>query len=77
MGWTEDKERMMRDIKFRAWDGGDMIFFGLALCNDESSRWYFNTEVIEDYIFMQFTGLLDKEGVEIYEGDIITLEPDD
>ena len=52
----------MREIKFRAWD------------NYEKKMWYPRT-IGEGFIkmsgLMQFTGMLDKNGVEIYESDII------
>ena len=50
----------MREIKFRAWDGREMI----DCASDATPETPF-------WIIMQFTGLLDKKGKEIYEGDIM------
>jgi uncharacterized phage protein (TIGR01671 family) len=71
----------MRQIKFRAWDkgkrrmslqpftiqevfynGGDTYAEELNEINDR-----------DDLILMQYTGLKDKNGKEIYEGDIVSL----
>lgn len=57
---------MKREIKFRAWYGGKMRENKEALrllYNNSSDCEIFHTESI----FMQFTGLTDKNGKEIYE----------
>ena len=55
----------MREIKFRVWNGYSMYSPTIAGIYDIS---VFLSEIEN---LMQYTGLKDKNGVEIYEGDII------
>jgi hypothetical protein len=66
----------MREIKFRAWDDGKMIYQSdihhLSLEDYEVLRLAkFFCNVRDDCKLMQYTGLKDKNGKEIYEGDIL------
>ena len=63
----------MREIKFRAWDGDQMIEsyeVGISKFFDMCDGEYEDFGATEN--IMQYTGLKDKNGKEIYEGDIMS-----
>ena len=60
---------MQREIKFRAikHQTKEIIYFTL----EDLMRGKYVFSYPEHWVFSQFTGLLDKNGKEIYEGDIV------
>ena len=65
----------MREIKFRAWDSyvGEMYSWSdLGRHNSSGNLSLWNALIggIDHFHLMQFTGLTDRNGAEVYEGDI-------
>lgn len=65
----------MRELKFRQWFENRMIPFGFIKDKNGYTAWICaQNNLIDKYPVMQFTGLQDGEGTDIYEGDIIHLD---
>lgn len=64
----------MREIKFRAWDESLRLFHFWDSSQQLYDNVFWSLAKAESMLIEQYTGLNDKNGKEIYEGDILAFE---
>lgn len=62
----------MREIKFRCWNNNQMLYWDFDSAHEIFIQ--LNSFPIPFQPLMQYIGLKDKNGKEIYEGDIVNIE---
>lgn len=74
---------VIREIKFRVWDGKIMTLPPFKYSSNLGGNFFtldgrcYIEGVHQNLVLMQYTGLKDKNGKEIYESDLLKFDPEE
>ncbi len=68
------------EIEFRAWGYHHLkekyVMYSWRVINSYDMQYFWNDDKFKDRIIMQYIGLKDKNGVKIFDGDIVKYKDD-